>query len=433
MKESIFNHYFIAEDGTKLIFNSRTCALGATDETYKELISKLKDIQRDNVPERLKECFNAAIEGEFIVDDDCEEILEYGTHKFVERYDMSSLALVIAPTMSCNLRCVYCFEGDKKPGMMKENVKNAIVEFVKGQASHLKNLEISWYGGEPLVGHDIIYEMSETFLNICNEHVINYSAFMTTNGVLIDKKTVENLKKFKINKIQFSLDGPPEVHDMRRVSIDGKGTFDTIINNINLLLKDGSFSVFIRVNIDKNNFGSYEKLVSILDKRLISHKVKLTLGHVTARTEACKSVESGCYNAQEFSKLLIKAYSLYEKYGFTEKNKFPYPSIQYNFCKADVLNSFVIDPFGDIYKCWVEIGIKYKSIGNILSPNFEVISTKNLKRTIRRPEDVEACTKCKLLPVCATGCSIRPKNDMCDNVKYILDDIVKHYYEKLNS
>lgn len=173
MRESKFNNYFTAGDGEKLAFNSYTCALAVVDEKYEMLLSKLDELGRENVPEELRECYEMAKEGHFIVQDDYDEMTELYTKRNFQKYSIESLGLTIAPTLGCNFKCIYCYE-TSKPGIMQPEVSDKIVEFVEKQSSHLKSLNVTWYGGEPLLTKELLYSLSEKFIEICNQKKINY-------------------------------------------------------------------------------------------------------------------------------------------------------------------------------------------------------------------------------------------------------------------
>lgn len=432
MKPSKFNEYFTAPDGAKLAFNSYSCALAVVDDKYEKLMSNISNITHDNVPEDLQECFIAAKEGMFIVPNEYDELLELFTKRNFQKYSIQSLGLTIAPTLACNFKCIYCYE-TSKPGIMSEYVADKIVDFVKYESKHLKNLSISWYGGEPLLAKELVYSLSERFLSICNERNIEYSAFIISNGSLLDDDTINKLIKYHVRGIQITIDGPPEVHDTRRVNKSGIGTFSLLIENVNKLLKTEQIEVVLRINVDKTNDSEVEELISIFDERLVSKNVKITFGQVTAYTDACKTIESECYNNGEFAVKLLHYYGILSKYGFDVYNDFPYPEVKLNYCCAELMNSFVIDPEGYLYKCWNEVGNINGSVGNIAEGVYDITSYKNGIWLKRNPFANKKCENCSLLPVCMGGC---PHNDMilkqdnvCDLIKYNITDIMLKYYE----
>lgn len=432
MKQSRFNEYFFAPDGKKLAFNSYSCGLAVVDDEYEKLMSKLDKITDNNIPKELQKCYEAAREGMFIVPDDYDELLELYTKRNFQKYSLESLGLTIAPTLACNFKCIYCYE-TSKPGIMSSNVAKKIVDFVKFESDQIKNLNISWYGGEPLLAKELIYSLSNKFIEICNEKNIEYNAFIISNGSLLDEDTISELIECQVRGIQITIDGPPEIHNSRRVNKANIGTFDLLIENINKLLKTNKIEVVLRINVDKKNDSEVDKLIAILDERLVNKDVKITFGQVTAYTEACRTIEGDCYNNGEFAVKLLQYYNILVKYGFDEYNEFPYPEVKLNYCCAELMNSFVIDPEGYLYKCWNEVGNISGAVGNIKNDLYDVTCYKNGKWLKRNPFDNSKCINCSLLPVCMGGCPhndmILHNNNVCDMIKYNIKDIMLKYYE----
>lgn len=432
MKESAFNLYFTADDGVKLVFNSYSCGLAIVDDNYNKLLECLKSITDiSEVSEDLHECFLAAQNGHFIVDDNYNELAELSMQRNIQKYSLDSLGLTIAPTLACNFKCIYCYE-TSKPGIMSMETMNNIIHFVESQVENLKNFSVSWYGGEPLLAKNIIYNLSESFIDICKKNNIEYNAFMISNGSLLDDETIEKLIQYRVNGIQITIDGPPDVHNSRRINKKGTGTFDLIIDNINKLLDTNKINVVLRINVDKNNNTDVESLIKILSERLHSKNIRITFGQVSAYTEACKAIESSCYNNGEFAIELLKYYETLWKYGFSESNPFPYPESKVNYCCAELTNSFVVDHEGYLYKCWNEVGNIKSAVGNVNNGIYDVSNYKNGQWVLRNPIIEEKCSNCNLLPVCMGGC---PHNDIvlktdniCDLIKYNVKDIMIKYY-----
>lgn len=432
MRESNYNMYFDTFDGKKLAFNSVTCALAIVDERYDELIQNIGNITHENCPERLREIFFSAMEGNFIVPDETDELMDLLVKRNCQKYSTEHLGLTIAPTLACNFKCIYCFE-TSKPGVMSDEVIDRLVNFIRLKSKNLNHLDITWYGGEPLLCPDIINRLSEAFIDICDSKGIAYGAYMITNGSLLNDVIIDNMLKYRITGVQITLDGPPEIHDSRRINKLGESTFDVIVSNINSLLATGKIDVALRINVDKTNEYALEELLGILSERLISKNVKISFGQVTAYTDACKSVESTCFDNKEFAINMIKYYESLKRYGFDEYNEFPYPYSKYNYCCAEILQALVLDHEGNVYKCWNQVGDVPSSIGNLMDENFDLTNYKHGKWLERDIVTLGECSTCKFLPVCMGGC---PYNDVvlnkgksCDVIKYNVKETMLKYYD----
>lgn len=432
MIESKYNHYFRMDDGARLAFNAMSCGLALTDERYYELLSVLKGINcESDVPCNLKETYEAARAGHFIVDNECDELGEYLTIRHKLMSQRKNLGLTIAPTLDCNFKCIYCYE-NRREGVMDQATMNGIVRFVSRQATVIKNLRVIWYGGEPLLAPSIVSNLSKCLLEVCSRNEITYESFIITNGSLIDAGIVKMLVDSKVKGAQITLDGPRDIHDKRRVLRNGGSSFDTILNGIQLLVTAG-INVNIRVNVDKSNDDRTEELVSDLAQKIDLHKVRIGLGRVVKYSAACKVAESECFSNKAFALRQIVFNTMLKRHGFDERILFPFPKPKPLFCSAERENSFVIDPYGFLYKCWNTIGNPDYAIGNVgdtVDWQSKGMCQEWLARDFRKESK---CGSCKFLPICAGGCpymAIVADANRCDGVRYNLDALVQEYYKK---
>lgn len=165
-----------------------------------------------------------------------------------EALDPGFLKLILLPTERCNFRCVYCYE-DFSKGQMPRPVIDGVKALLDHRGSGLRKLEISWFGGEPLLAKSVIYELSTHAAALHTRFPgITYSANMTTNGYLLDLSTAEALVSLGVTWYQISLDGPKEVHDRTRVKANGSGSFEQIWSNL-LALRDSSLPLFVQLRI----------------------------------------------------------------------------------------------------------------------------------------------------------------------------------------
>ena len=400
------------------------------DDTYERLLDSLPDINEKSLDDRLLATYRAAVDGHFLLADDADELLDYSIKRNVQKYSSDALGLTIAPTLMCNFRCVYCYE-TSKPGIISQETQDNVVKFVSSRIENLKDFDVTWYGGEPLLAVDAIASLSERFQKICSDHNVSYSAFMISNGSLIDQNIVALMKKHSIQGIQITIDGPPEVHDSRRISKNGKSSFLSIIDHINLLLSNG-IEVFIRINVDKTNEETLDRLIAYLASHLLNQSVKISFGQVTAYTEACRSIESSCFHNEEFAGRLAKYYEILQNHGFQKANPFPYPSARLNYCCAELMNSFVLDHEGYLYKCWNLVGDVSRAIGNINDSSFDTASDKNAFWVVRDPLLNPQCKECSILPLCVGGCPynrlLQPSSSNCDLIRYNIEDVMLTYY-----
>lgn len=432
MHESRFNIYAPSEDEYhKIVFNSLSCALAEVDATYSEIqrmmcqgtfdATKLNDAQ--------KKVFDEGLRAHFFTNSN-EEVEEYLKLREIHKNRIDRLGLTITPTLECNFKCTYCYETPKK-GIMSRSTQNSIIKFIEGQAGAIKEIGVSWFGGEPILGWDVVCHLSEEMLKIASEYDIAYRSCIITNGSLLNANIVDDMKRYAISSAQITIDGPKEIHDQRRISKDGKSYFDTIITNINLLLEHG-VDVAMRINVDKENVQSIKCLLAHLANTLVSKEVKIYFGRIAPYTDACSSIDDVCYSCVEFASNSIPLFGILRDLGFGDRNLLPYPTLRYVACCAGYLNSYVIDSEGNICKCWHSVGDPNFIIGNINDIGFEAHSSANIRSICNDGIDKE-CRQCEVLPLCGGGCIGKIENGknvkICSPIKYNIKHVMRTYYE----
>ncbi|WP_029544490.1 radical SAM protein [Selenomonas sp. AB3002] len=432
MKLSRFN---FLEDykGRKIFFNARTCALAVVNQDFTRIYESVNQGCYEPIPKDealLKDMLRSGC----LVDDEVDELKYLEYRRGLSVYSPLGLSLTIAPTLACNFRCTYCFEKHVNNSMNIET-QNAIIMFIEKKVQYLKELAVTWYGGEPFLAKETIADLSDKIMELCKKHGVNYRSAMITNGSLITEDAVDFLKKNRIHFIQVTLDGPQVIHDSRRISLSGKSTFKTIVKNVDMLLKN-DIEVSIRVNIDQKNENHIPELLSSLKEDMEYYKkVKLGFAPVMPINEVCQSVHEACFGADQFSEKILPLYELAFEEGFSNCKMMLYPSLKQNYCGADQANSFVIDPEGVLYKCWSIVGDKTQSCGNVKTG----CNTKHdnyLSWMVRSPFAIEKCRECNLLPVCMGGCPQMARQNskdgaICDSIKYNIRQVMRFYYDHL--
>lgn len=424
MKESKYNFFFdYSDDSSELIaYNSRTNALALIEkenyDKYKKYIEESIPIDDEKLIEELKR-------GGFLIDDNINELEILKYNLLANRYSSKHLSLTIAPTLDCNFACIYCYEkGKRKALYMSQEVQNALINYVEHQSKNISNLTIAWYGGEPLLALDVIDNITKKVLQICEKQDINYSSVIVTNGYNLTREVAKKIKEFRVESIQVTIDGPENIHNSRRPLKNGEPTFLTIIKNLSENI-DVLPPVSLRINIDKENLEKIEEIFNILKDYKLEQKVYPYPGYVEP-TNDCYSLNR-CLTISDFSNFEYEFQMKAVNKGF--KNNFldRYPIIKTNFCGADSINSVVIDPKGDLYKCWSDIGRDEYKIGNIINNELLNIDVYFNYMLYDVTQDSK-CINCNVLPLCMGGCPRRRIDktvDRCGIYKYVLDKYIK--------
>lgn len=158
---------------------------------------------------------------------------------------------------------------DYEPVFLSVETQQGIINYVRNNIHRYSGVVISWFGGEPLLGVDIIERVSNELLAICKAHRKPYSASITTNGYRLTPDVYERLKRCRVKNYTITIDGKKELHDKQRMFADGSPTFDTIVNNL-LYIKENcknSMQRFnLRANITKDHYDSLIEYYDYMDK-----------------------------------------------------------------------------------------------------------------------------------------------------------------------
>lgn len=428
-RESRYNHFHPWRDGARLAYNALSGGVALiSDEhyaAYRRLTGDAPSLDDSSPSAEDQTLLEQLRYGHFVCDDDVDERGSLRFRHNSTRFDNTAMALVIAPTLACNMACEYCYESNKK-GRMSVPVIESVIAFVEERARHLAALEVSWYGGEPLLAIDIIEDLTETFLDLAKEKDFAYSASIITNGVLLEPEMVDRLVELKVGTVQVTIDGPAHVHDRKRPLKNGEKSFHTILDN--LRYASSKMAVGIRVNVDQSfSPRVIEELLDELEAAGLQNKVRLYFGRLEPSTQACANISESCFGSIGFAGAETEYYRLLLQRGFPiEKLPAPMPV----FCMAQQVNSFVVDPQGYLYQCWNHVGDHERSFGNIGAsvdyqhPNFRRLFEVD-------PFDDAECRECGLLPVCMGGCPSRrvdrevAHDDFCESWKYNLGPMLE--------
>ncbi len=416
MKLSQYNFIYtnvLKNSNVSVIYNARTGALAVlTPQNY----SQLKNLEEHNLPITDKNFEKQLLQCGYLLPKDFDELQQIKYDMLQNRFNPVYMDLTIAPTLACNFRCIYCFEkGQRRSQTMSEQTIQKIISFVRAQANHLEELSITWYGGEPLLALPQLESISKQLWDLCDEFHINYSSSIITNGYLLDVNTANILKNNHVDEIQITIDGPKPIHDKRRPLANDGGTFDTIMEH--LLQIKGILPVNIRINTDYENREQINDVMDFFRKNGLMEDITVYLGLVTPSNGQYEG--SKCMTDKAYSKFNLR---------FMQDNDIPlmylYPAPKNNYCTADHVNSWVIDPHGDMYKCWIDIGIPKRRAASLKTEEQPVNLPLRNHYMLYDPTEDTRCKNCKHLPLCMGGC---PHNRMenlniCVQYKYNLDE-----------
>jgi len=180
---------------------------------------------------------------------------------------IKALCLHVAHT--CNLTCEYCFASQGKyqgeRALMSFEVGKQALDFLIAHSGSRRNLEVDFFGGEPLMNWDVVKRLVAYGREQEKIHNKKFRFTLTTNGMLIDDDVIEFANK-EMHNVVLSLDGRKEVHDRLHKTASGKGSYDIIVPKFQKLVESrGGKGYYVRGTFTHNNVEFTKDLLHMAD------------------------------------------------------------------------------------------------------------------------------------------------------------------------
>lgn len=370
---------------------------------------EMKHVLENETFDRLKEEDVTALKRlGFIIDDNLDErkLLSYRMKRFT--YASAHASISVLPTYACNLACPYCYEGrgEIHTGRMTDHMTEQIIEGIKAYCvdNGVHHLGLTLYGGEPLLHKKASLKLVSTVGEWADTHRIRYSCNMITNGTLVDREVLSEFAPY-LKMIQLTLDGPQSYHDKKRIQKNGEGTYGKIMEAVHIA-RERDIMVTLRIQVATDNIHLMDTLFSDLEERGMHtdegiHAYVFPLMDIN---EVCSSYASLC--AEEDTKILPELWRTARTYGFDIVSK-PMQVFVSPYCSFASDQSFLIDAYGDVYKCVSVVGNASYRAARMSAKGLTDITSEWYTFTVRDPPAIEKCRTCELLPLCGGGCAHR--------------------------
>ena len=209
-------------------------------KSKEEILSEMSDKYKDIPAADIEECYEQICElkdaGKLFAPETFEPMAGHLKQKTAGV--VKALCMHIAHT--CNLNCSYCFASQGKyhgeRALMSFEVGKRALDFLIENSGTRRNLEVDFFGGEPLMNFDVVKQLVEYARSIEKEHGKNFRFTLTTNGVLIDDDVIDFANK-EMSNVVLSLDGRKEIHDRYRVDYAGNGSWKRIVPKFQKLVE----------------------------------------------------------------------------------------------------------------------------------------------------------------------------------------------------
>lgn len=322
---------------------------------------------------------------------------------------VKALCLHVAHT--CNLNCSYCFASQGKfhgeRALMSYEVGKQAMDFLVANSGTRHNLEVDFFGGEPLMNFDVVKQVVAYARSIEKQHNKNFRFTLTTNGVLIDDDVIEYANK-EMSNVVLSLDGRKEVHDRFRVDYAGNGSWERIVPKFQKLVEArGGKNYYMRGTFTHLNPDFLEDI-----------KVMLDLGFRELSMEPVVCAKDDPMHLTEDD--LPVVYEQYEKLAelMLQKDKEGDPFTFYHYmidlkggpCIYKRISGcgsgteyMAVTPWGDLYPCHQFVGEERFKLGDI----WQGVTAKETQEDFASCNVYarEECRKCWARLYCAGGCA----------------------------
>ena len=322
---------------------------------------------------------------------------------------VKALCLHVAHT--CNLNCSYCFAAQGKyhgeRALMSFETGKRALDFLVEHSGTRKNLEVDFFGGEPLMNFEVVKQLVAYARSIERQAGKNFRFTLTTNGVLLNDEVTEFANR-ECHNVVLSLDGRKEVHDRLRKTVNGQGSYDLIVPKFqDFVQKRGNRGYYVRGTYTKYNLDFTNDIFHMAD-----------LGFTELSMEPVVSAPDDPYALSEADlPTLYKQYELLAE-EMLRRRRAGKPFTFYHYmidlsggpCIYKRISGcgsgteyLAVTPWGDLYPCHQFVGDEKYRLGDIWSgvTNTEVQQEFKLCNAYARKE----CRDCWAKLYCSGGCA----------------------------
>lgn len=391
MEVSLYNIVINKDNSTLVIFNTLSGAIFELEKDIYDMYISSNQNQSKDLP-YYNELFD----------------LGFFSSKVDAKINNTNLTLVISLSELCNLNCYYCFENNNKKCHSNSNTYVDLLKLIDlylSERTYISNVNIIWFGGEPMIEARKIKETSIRLIEICNKYNVIYTASIISNGTLFTNEFISDIDLLHIKNVQLTIDGGLDKF------IDNKcgnmQLWDSFNYSLGKLCK--KCIVKIRINLDKDNIFSVKRYLKKLQEIGVLNDVDISI----SRIETSNSFKQLSYCEFYSQKLDLFKYLLYNLRYKNNESLFNELSPIETACAIKSSRSIVVDSQGKCYKCEDDIGTDSIVKVTDIEACVKEIDTDTLQYDSR-------CHECIIYPLCKGGCSRHWDKDNCNiKIEYI--------------
>ncbi len=413
-------------NGYNIVLDICSGAVHAVDDIAYDIISLFQTTDKDSIinamfekysqsegvsKEEISECYDQIVqlkeEKQLFVEDNFQPMA--GELKRKTAGVVKALCLHIAHT--CNLNCSYCFASQGKyhgeRAMMSFEVGKRALDFLIENSGSRRNIEVDFFGGEPLMNFDVVKQLVKYARSIEKQHNKNFRFTLTTNGMLIDDDVIDFANR-EMSNVVLSLDGRKEIHDRFRVDYAGKGSWERIVPKFKKLVDArGGKNYYMRGTFTHANPDFLNDIKTMLD---------LGFNELSMEPVVCPSGDPGELTEADLPVVLDQYEKLAELMLQKEEEGKPFTFYHYMIdlsggpCIYKRISGcgsgteyMAVTPWGDLYPCHQFVGDEKYRLGDIWKGvENKAIQDEFLECNVYARKE---CADCWAKLYCSGGCA----------------------------
>lgn len=306
---------------------------------------------------------------------------------------------LVTLNLDCNLACPYCYEDHfrGKSYMSDATADLLVATLLNGPIAAGKEVLLDFYGGEALLSIPLIRRIAGPLREAAIAGGTAFSFNLVTNGTLLTRRVVEELMPLGLSGARITIDGPPDVHNVQRPFVSGKGSFAPIVNNLKEVCS--LLKVQLGGNFTRDNYRRFPELLDLLEADGIMpdmlYMVQFSPVVPTAGEAGMGDFAMGCACSSE--PWLIEA-SLYLREEILKRG-WNTPKPKLSGCMIEFDSDLVVAWDGSLYKCPAFMGWEDLKIGTLADGVGDYRESHNMDAW-----KCDECLQCPYLPLCFGGC-----------------------------
>lgn len=419
-------------NGYNIILDVHSGGVHVVDELFYDLVMALTPPLGDSCPDEAMDKLVASGYDRGELNEAYGEVLELyraGSLFSPDDYSRFQNLMTLSPVKAmclhishdCNLRCEYCFAGTGDYGKGRQNMPAQVgklaIDYLLEKSEGRRNLEVDFFGGEPLLNFDVVKATVEYARSKEKEWNKVFRFTITTNGVLLDDDKIDFINR-EMSNVVLSIDGRPEINDKVRHRVDNTGCYDTIMPKFKKLVdKRGEGQYYVRGTFTRYNLDFANDVLHLNECGFDQISVEPVVSDPKYPYSLQQSDLPAVFEEYErLAKIIIDRRR--QKNGFNffhfmmDLEQGPCAIKRLRGCGAG--NEYVaITPDGDVYPCHQFVGDEQWKMGDVYTKSIDMdIKKKFAASTVYGKED---CRNCWAKFYCSGGCNAN-SNTYCGDI-----------------